>query len=55
MKCEKCGYPRVTYVVSRKKRWKGAFGDAFRADRETEGRVDFKSNPCPKCGHINRV
>lgn len=50
MKCEKCGYPRVSFVVSRKKLWKGR---AEYASRESsEPRTDFRVKPCPKCGHV---
>jgi len=51
MKCKKCGYPRVSYKESRRKRWKGRFGDSSRVEKGEETRTSFQINPCPKCGY----
>jgi len=54
-KCPKCGYPRASYETSRKKRWKGRFGDSSRVEKETEERTNFQMNPCPKCGYEGKM
>ena len=50
MNCPKCGYSRASYKESRKRRWKGRFGDSGRLERADEPRTNFQLNPCPNCG-----
>jgi len=55
MKCPKCGYPRLRYRSSRKKRWKGRAGDSARSERADEPRTDFHVEKCPICGFKGEV
>lgn len=55
MKCPQCGYPRISYVDSRRKLWKGQAGDAYRQERASEPRKNFQTNPCPKCGWKGKI
>lgn len=45
MKCPKCGNPRATYKVSRKKYWGGTKGT-----EAPEPRTNREAS-CAKCGH----